>query len=50
MELAKRSAISDIELIENIRSEKRESTLDKVSKELNIPKKLIPRILLKTEL
>ena len=43
MELAKRSAISDIELIENIRSEKRESTLDKVSKELNIPKKLITK-------
>lgn len=43
MELAKRSAISDIKLIENIKSDKRESTLDKVSKELSIPKEHITK-------
>ncbi|WP_370862201.1 C10 family peptidase [Parabacteroides faecis] len=43
MELAKRSAISDIELIENIKSEKRESTLNKISKELNLPRELVTK-------
>lgn len=47
IELAKRSAFSDIELVETIRIEKRDSTLNKVSKELNIPKEQITESIIK---
>ena len=47
MELAKRSALSDINTIEKIKSEKRNSTLTKVSKELNIPKEQITKEIIK---
>lgn len=47
MELAKRSALSDINTIEKIKSETRNSTLNKISKELNIPVEQITKEIIK---
>lgn len=50
IEVAKQSALSDIELIEKIKIEKRNSTLDKVSKELDIPKEQITDNVIKEQI
>ncbi len=50
MEIAKLSSIEDIESIEEIKLLKRDSTLNKVSKELNIPKDQITRDFIKTKI
>lgn len=46
VEIAKQSIFQDIELIEKIRSDKRTTTLEKISKMLNIPKELITQELI----
>lgn len=50
VELAKLSILSDIEYIENLKSEKRTSTLNKISKALNISKELITKNIIKREI
>lgn len=50
MEIAKQSSIEDIESIEDIKLLKRDSTLNKVSKELNIAKDQITRDFIKTKI
>lgn len=50
VEIAKLSILSDIEYIENVKSEKRTSTLNKISKELNIANEQITEDIIKREI
>lgn len=50
MEVAKQSSLADIELIENLKSTKRDSTLNKISKEFNIPLEQITNDFIKTKI
>lgn len=50
MEIARRSAFSDIDLIEKLKKERRNSTLDKISKEFNIPKEQITEEFIKNQI
>lgn len=50
MEVARRSALSDIDLIEKLKTEKRNATLDKISKEFNIPVEEITEEFIKSQI
>lgn len=50
MEVAKKSVLSDIEMIERLRSEKRTSTLNKICRELNLSQEQITDDLIKKQI
>lgn len=50
LELSKKSILSDIEFVEQIRMEKRESTLQKISDELQIPREQLTFDLIKDQI